>query len=98
MLGTGSKILYQTVRRQLGVPFHQGFVEHPTAQNDTLGGRRKKTVGSWISIIYEAIRDGRLMDPLMASLQGRVAGDSDSEAVDTLKDGSSGKCSSSGLD
>ncbi|KAH2201274.1 hypothetical protein KXW61_007325 [Aspergillus fumigatus] len=98
MLGTSSKILYQTVRRQLGVPFHQGFVEHPTAQSDTLGGRSKKTVGSWVSIIYEAIRDGRLMDPLMASLQAGVADGSDSEAVDTLKNGSSGKCSSSGLD
>lgn len=98
LLGTGSKILYQTVRRQLCVPFHQGFVEHPTAQSDTLGGRSKKTVGSWISIIYEAIRDGRLMDPLMASLQAGVAGESDFEAVDTLKDGSSAKCSSSGLD
>ncbi|RHZ61524.1 aromatic amino acid ammonia-lyase [Aspergillus thermomutatus] len=96
MLGSGSKILYQTVRRQLGVPFHQGFVEHPTAQSDTLDGRSKKTVGSWISIIYEAIRDGRLLDPLMASLQACVSGDS--EAVDNLKDGSSTKCSSSGLD
>lgn len=100
MLGTGSKILYQTVRRQLGVPFHQGFVEHPTAQSDTHAGRSKKTVGSWVSIIYEAIQDGRLLDPLMASLQKGVADESDAEAVENLKDGSgsSGKCSSSGLD
>ncbi|KAI9927687.1 hypothetical protein ASPWEDRAFT_31749 [Aspergillus wentii DTO 134E9] len=68
LLGVGSKVLYQTVRRDLGVPFHQGFIEHPTAQDDTLNGRAKKTVGSWISIIYEAIRDGRLLNPLMASL------------------------------
>jgi phenylalanine ammonia-lyase len=100
MLGTGSKILYRTVRRQLGVPFHQGFVEHPTAASETHAGREKKTVGSWVSIIYEAIRDGRLLDPLMATLQKGVAGEDGDEAVENLKNGSgsSGKCSSSGLD
>ncbi|KKK12458.1 hypothetical protein P175DRAFT_0534267 [Aspergillus ochraceoroseus IBT 24754] len=67
LLGEGSKILYETVRRELGVPFHQGFVEHPTIDNDMLDGRSKKTVGSWISIIYEAIREGRLLGPLMKS-------------------------------
>lgn len=68
LLGEGSKILYQTVREELRVPFHQGFVEHPTLDNETLNGRSKKTIGSWISIIYEAVRDGRLMNPLMQSL------------------------------
>ncbi|KAL5333912.1 L-Aspartase-like protein [Aspergillus crustosus] len=68
LLGEGSKILYTTVRQQLGVPFHQGFVEHPTIGNETLNGRAKKTIGSWISIIYEALRDGRLMGPLLLSL------------------------------
>lgn len=68
LLGEGSKILYQTVRQELGVPFHQGFVEHPTVGNETLNGRSKKTIGSWISIIYEAIRDDRLMKTLMQSL------------------------------
>ncbi|KAL2834189.1 L-Aspartase-like protein [Aspergillus cavernicola] len=68
LLGEGSKILYETVRRELGVPFHQGFVEHPTVDNETLNGRSKKTIGSWISVIYEALRDGRLLSPLMQSL------------------------------
>ncbi|KAE8151155.1 L-Aspartase-like protein [Aspergillus avenaceus] len=73
-LGAGAKILYRTVRWGLGVPFHQGFVEQPTADNDTMDGRAKKTVGSWISIIYEAIRDGRLMAPFMESLTNETGG------------------------
>ncbi|KAL2843218.1 L-Aspartase-like protein [Aspergillus pseudodeflectus] len=68
LLGEGSKVLYETVRQELGVPFHQGFVEHPTIDSETHNGRAKKTIGSWISIIYEAIRDGRLMNPLLQSL------------------------------
>lgn len=69
LLGAGAKILYKTVREDLGVPFHLGFVEHPTAQNASLNGRDKKTVGSWVSIIYEALRNGKLQAPLMAMLK-----------------------------
>ncbi|KAL4790442.1 L-Aspartase-like protein [Aspergillus venezuelensis] len=72
LLGQGARILYETVRHQLGVPFHQGFVEHPTPESETLDDRSKKTIGSWISIIYEAIRDGRLMGPLMQSLGSKT--------------------------
>ena len=69
LLGTGSKVLYKTVRQALGVPFHLGFIEHPTAESDTLHGRSKKTIGSWISVIYEAIRTGQVISPLMEVLQ-----------------------------
>ncbi|RDW90589.1 putative SNF2 family helicase [Aspergillus mulundensis] len=68
LLGDGSKLLYKTVRQELGVPFHQGFIEHPTVGGETLNGRVKKTIGSWIAIIYEALRDGRLMGPLIQTL------------------------------
>ncbi|KAL4736994.1 L-Aspartase-like protein [Aspergillus similis] len=67
-LGEGAKAIYEMVRQELGIPFHQGFVEHPTAGNETLNGRPMKTIGSWISIIYEAIRDSRLMGPLIQVL------------------------------
>ncbi|KAL3488580.1 L-Aspartase-like protein [Aspergillus germanicus] len=77
LLGEGSKTLYKTVRQELGVPFHQGFVEHPTIDSETLNGRAKKTIGSWISIIYEAIRDGRLMSPLLQSLRSTALDDLD---------------------
>ncbi|KAJ6008234.1 hypothetical protein N7540_012210 [Penicillium herquei] len=65
LLGAGSKIIYRAVRHDLQVPFHQGFIEHPTAESATLNGRPKKSVGSWISIIYQALRNGDLHKPLM---------------------------------
>lgn len=66
-LGSASKSLYHFVRRDLGIPFHCGVVEHPTIDGLTEPGvpqRPRKTIGSWISIIYEAIRDGRIRAPL----------------------------------
>ncbi|KAI2781642.1 phenylalanine ammonia-lyase [Daldinia loculata] len=65
VLGKGAKVLYQYVRQTLGVPFHQGFVEHPTIQADELDGRPKKTIGGWISIVHDAIKDGSLYGPLI---------------------------------
>lgn len=66
VLGKGSKVLYEFVRNELGVPFHQGFVEHPTIKVDTFNGRPKKTIGGWISIIHDAIKGGSLYGPLIA--------------------------------
>ncbi|KAH8816718.1 phenylalanine ammonia-lyase [Xylogone sp. PMI_703] len=65
LLGNGSSVLYRFVRKELGIPFHQGFVEHPTATNTQLGGRCKKTIGGWISIIYGALQNGVLYSSLM---------------------------------
>lgn len=62
-LGAGSHKIYRAVREGLGVPFHRGFIEHPTVINGTCGtidGREKKTVGQWVSMIYEALRGHRL--------------------------------------
>lgn len=67
LLGRGSRAVYRTVRHTLGVPVHLGFQEHPTAVSDSLHGRDKKTIGSWISIIYEAVRGGRFA-PLLHDL------------------------------
>lgn len=70
-LGAGSRPLYQFVRRELNVPFHCGVVEHPTIDEAEPGvpRRARKTIGSWISIIYEAIRDGRIRGALSGVLQ-----------------------------
>ncbi|KAL5003337.1 L-Aspartase-like protein [Aspergillus recurvatus] len=78
LLGEGSKAIYKTVRQGLGIPFHQGFIEHPAGGSETLNGRAKKTIGSWISIIYEAIREGRLMSPLIQVLTPAGNGDGNS--------------------
>lgn len=78
LLGEGSKVIYQTIRYDLGVPFHSGLAEHPTTRSNTLRGRPKKTIGGWISIIHDAIKTGRLYAPLMASIKEKlVAGYSD---------------------
>ncbi|KAF3484392.1 phenylalanine ammonia-lyase [Arthroderma uncinatum] len=65
LLGKGSQTLYQFVRIKLGVPFHQGFVEHPTHDDRTLNGRPKKIVGGWISIIHESIQNGSLYSEII---------------------------------
>ncbi|KAM0450748.1 hypothetical protein ACHAPV_010279 [Trichoderma viride] len=68
-LGTGSRVLYEYVRQELSVPFFQGYVEHPTAISLQLDGRPKRTIGEWISIVAEAIRDGRVPNILFGKLQ-----------------------------
>ena len=69
-LGVGSKCLYMYVRRELGVGVHHGLVDHPTVQTAEtrlyVDPGEKKTIGSQVSIIYEAVRDGRLFDKTMA--------------------------------
>ncbi|QKX62708.1 uncharacterized protein TRUGW13939_09869 [Talaromyces rugulosus] len=69
LLGKGSKVLYEFVRNKLGVPFHEGFVEHPTFDNDTHKGRAKKTIGGWISIIHGSIEDHSIYDGLLGLVE-----------------------------
>ncbi|GFF54077.1 hypothetical protein IFM46972_09933 [Aspergillus udagawae] len=67
-LGYGSQRIYTAIRRQLGVPFHLGFIEHPVAGDlagGKIDGRDKKTVGGWISVIYEALREQSLGGVIM---------------------------------
>lgn len=62
-LGQGTKIIYCFVRQELCVPMHRGLIEHPLANDpggNILDGRPKKTIGSWVSMIYEALRNGSL--------------------------------------
>lgn len=74
LLGRGSYVIYRFVRETLGVPFHQGFVEHPSAAAADTGGRVKKTVGGWISIIHNAIETGEIYSPLMALMVEDTSG------------------------
>ena len=67
-LGQASKKIYSFVRQDLGVPFHRGLVEQPTPGDIMLDWRPKKTIGSWVRIIYESLRDGRLYEKLMDAL------------------------------
>ena len=65
-LGHASRRMYIYVRETLGVPFHQGLRDNPNPKDN----QTKLTIGSWISVIYEALRDGRLHEPVMESLVG----------------------------
>lgn len=70
-LGQASKKVYKFVREELGVPFHRGLVEHPVPggiENNMISGREKKTIGSWVGIIHESLKDGRLGGVVMKTL------------------------------
>ncbi|CAO2650495.1 Nn.00g017870.m01.CDS01 [Neocucurbitaria sp. VM-36] len=72
-LGNGTKVLYHFVREKLQVPLHRGLIEHPVAgakDGNMIDGRPKKTIGSWVSIIYEAVRSGELYAEILEFLGG----------------------------
>ncbi|KAL4777165.1 L-Aspartase-like protein [Aspergillus nidulans var. acristatus] len=79
-LGVGSKVIYRAVREDLRIPFHRGFVEQPTAdgglESNKIDGREKKVTGGWISVIYEALCDGRLGGVVLDALQAGGVNDS----------------------
>lgn len=60
-LGKAAKRMYNFVRGDLGVKLHRGLIEHPTRPlpPGVNAEEPRKTLGSRISIIYEALRDGR---------------------------------------
>ena len=68
-LGQASKRMYLYVRQTLGVPFHKGLEDAPAPTDSSSTGIRKQTTGSWIGIIHESLRDGRLHEPLMQCLR-----------------------------
>ena len=63
-LGAASSRMYSHVRRDLQVPFHRGLADRPTKENGL------KTIGSNISIIYQAMRRGQLYDTVIMCLEG----------------------------
>ncbi|KAI9040178.1 aromatic amino acid ammonia-lyase [Aspergillus affinis] len=74
-MGLGSKLVYVYIRRQLGIPFHQGIIEDLSCDENvanSLNGREKKTIGAWISIIYEALRKDHMTGILLGALLARV--------------------------
>ena len=74
-LGVASKKLYTFVRRDLKAPMHRGLVDHPTVQTPGGDGSSlKRNTGSHISKIYEALRDERLMVPVMECVKEAMGG------------------------
>nr|RBQ85602.1 hypothetical protein FVER53263_10552 [Fusarium verticillioides] len=72
-LGNASMRLYSFVRDELGVPFHQGLVEHPgRGPGVKINGREKQTIGSWVSIIYSALNNDQVWGPLVDALGSKA--------------------------
>ena len=80
-LGAASKRMYKFVREDLQVPFHRGLVDHPTSNGGDDKSRQLKNTGSQISIIYEALRDERLIEPVMACLRDAIEGGIEDKVV-----------------
>lgn len=68
-LGDGTAPLYTWVRARLGVPTHCGIDDDPlyNAQKG-LPTEDKKTIGSWVSMVYESLK-GDLMDMVMEGIE-----------------------------
>ncbi|KAK5311157.1 hypothetical protein LTR93_011814 [Exophiala xenobiotica] len=73
-LGHGTQSIYRFVRGELRVPFYRGLDENMELPLNGSLGRPKRTIGSWISIIYEAVRDGRLAGEVMRTLENLLRG------------------------
>jgi phenylalanine ammonia-lyase len=81
-LGAASKRMYVFVRQELKVPIHRGIVDHPTpaatgnpstpTYADNEASTSKKTTGGWISVIYEALRSGSLIDQVVECLKEAI--------------------------
>ncbi|KAF4502390.1 phenylalanine ammonia-lyase [Fusarium agapanthi] len=72
-LGHASLRLYSFVREELGVPFHQGLVEHPgRSVGGKISGREKRTIGSWVSIIYTALKNDQVWGPLVEAIGSKT--------------------------
>ncbi|KAJ5579780.1 uncharacterized protein N7459_005765 [Penicillium hispanicum] len=67
-LSAVSARFYRLVRQTLAVPIHKGLTDHPTYE---LGESHhaKKTIGSHISTIYTALRQGDLLDDVVGCLE-----------------------------
>jgi phenylalanine ammonia-lyase len=85
-LGTAARIMYEYVRRSLNIPLNRGLVDHPTfypagtsinMKSDATKSTTEnpQVIGGHITKIYEALRSGALVAPVMECLiQGKENG------------------------
>lgn len=83
-LGDGTAPLYTWVRSKLGVPTHCGIDDDPlyNAQKG-LPTEDKKTIGSWVSMVYESLK-GDLMDMVMEGIESSRAAPRTEEQYEKL--------------
>ncbi|RAK71436.1 aromatic amino acid ammonia-lyase [Aspergillus fijiensis CBS 313.89] len=63
-LGEASKAMYQLVRCDLEIPLHQGISDHPPLAAAAGECEGKRTIGSYVSRIYVALREARYVERL----------------------------------
>lgn len=69
-LGSGGARLYTWLRSRLGVPLHRGIDDDPLYNaRKGLPTEDKKTIGSWVTIVYESILGGGLLDMAMDGIE-----------------------------
>ncbi|KAF5234278.1 hypothetical protein FAUST_7738 [Fusarium austroamericanum] len=83
-LGDGTAPLYAWVRSKLGVPTQCGIDDDPlyNAQKG-LPTEGKKTIGSWVSIVYESLKDD-MMDVVMEGVATDRSGPKTEEQYESL--------------
>ncbi|KAJ6437817.1 phenylalanine ammonia-lyase [Purpureocillium lavendulum] len=69
-LGEGTAQLYNWVRTRLGVPLHCGIDDDPLYNaRKGLPTEDKKTIGSWVTVVYESLLRGGMMDMVLEGLE-----------------------------
>ncbi|CAG9989677.1 unnamed protein product [Clonostachys byssicola] len=70
-LGDGTAPLYTWIRSRLQVPIHCGIDDDPLyAATNGLPTEGKKTIGGWVSIVYESLSKGEIAHVAMTTLAG----------------------------
>lgn len=65
-LGDGTAQLYTWVRMKLKIPLHCGLHDDPLYNaRKYLPTEHKKTIGSWVSMVYEGLLSGGMMDMML---------------------------------
>jgi phenylalanine ammonia-lyase len=73
-LGQALKKVYKFVREELSVLLYRGLVKYPVRGNKgkMISGREKKTIGTWVGIIYKSLKGGKLGEVVIEALVKRL--------------------------
>ncbi|GJN73579.1 hypothetical protein PCL_01318 [Purpureocillium lilacinum] len=93
-LGEGTAQLYNWVRTKLNVPLHCGIDDDPLYNaRKGLPTEDKKTIGSWVTMVYESLLRGGMMDMVLEGLenpQGHTNGIANGAKTDTTNGNANG--------
>ncbi|PHH72068.1 hypothetical protein CDD83_5035 [Cordyceps sp. RAO-2017] len=77
--------MYTWVRSRLGVPLHRGIDDDPLYNaRKGLPTADKKTIGSWVGMVYESLFQGGFMDMVMDGIDSSREAPRTPEAFERL--------------